>query len=97
MTKGNLAYGTLKASGSFESYESSTNSNVKYARPAGSNKVVCKRKINILKIFDNLLYSSKSSTTSQSRAQATVATYFRYSLMDLLSKMVAGAPHFVRL
>jgi myosin-3 len=25
-----------------------------------------------------------------------VATYFRYSLMDLLSKMVAGAPHFVR-
>jgi myosin-3 len=72
---GNLAYGTLKTTGSFESYESSSNSNVKYARPAGSNK---------------------SSSTSQSRAQATVATYFRYSLMDLLSKMVAGAPHFVR-
>nr|DBA25152.1 TPA: hypothetical protein GDO54_012716 [Pyxicephalus adspersus] len=26
----------------------------------------------------------------------TVASYFRYSLMDLLSKMVAGHPHFVR-
>ncbi|RXN11882.1 myosin-IIIa isoform X2 [Labeo rohita] len=26
----------------------------------------------------------------------TVASYFRYSLMDLLSKMVAGQPHFVR-
>lgn len=36
------------------------------------------------------------SNTSQSRTQATVATYFRYSLMDLLSKMVAGQPHFVR-
>ena len=33
---------------------------------------------------------------SQTRAQQTVATYFRYSLMDLLQKMVAGAPHFVR-
>jgi myosin-3 len=33
---------------------------------------------------------------SQSRAQQTVATYFRYSLMDLLQKMVAGTPQFVR-
>ncbi|KAL0279116.1 UNVERIFIED_CONTAM: hypothetical protein PYX00_000736 [Menopon gallinae] len=33
---------------------------------------------------------------SQSRAQQTVATYFRYSLMDLLQKMVSGTPQFVR-
>lgn len=33
---------------------------------------------------------------SQSRAQQTVATYFRFSLMDLLQKMVAGMPQFVR-
>ncbi|KAK2723178.1 myosin-IIIb-like isoform X3 [Artemia franciscana] len=33
---------------------------------------------------------------SQTRAQQTVATYFRYSLMDLLQKMVGGMPHFVR-
>ncbi|XP_044736982.1 myosin-IIIa-like [Chrysoperla carnea] len=33
---------------------------------------------------------------SQSRAQQTVATYFRYSLKDLLQKMVAGNPQFVR-
>ena len=26
-----------------------------------------------------------------------MATYFRYSLMDLLTKMVASVPHFVRL
>ncbi|KAJ8320831.1 hypothetical protein KUTeg_002418 [Tegillarca granosa] len=30
------------------------------------------------------------------RIQQTVATYFRYSLMDLLAKMVTGTPHFVR-
>uniref|UniRef100_A0A8C5DNR8 Myosin IIIB n=1 Tax=Gouania willdenowi TaxID=441366 RepID=A0A8C5DNR8_GOUWI len=33
-------------------------------------------------------------TTSMRRQ--TVASYFRYSLMDLLSKMVVGQPHFVR-
>jgi myosin III len=33
---------------------------------------------------------------SQSRAQQTAATYFRYSLMDLLQKMIAGTPQFVR-
>ncbi|CAH1790113.1 unnamed protein product [Owenia fusiformis] len=37
-----------------------------------------------------------SANASQTRSQQTVATYFRYSLMDLLSKMVAGTPHFVR-
>ncbi|XP_064361971.1 myosin-IIIa isoform X4 [Dromaius novaehollandiae] len=33
--------------------------------------------------------------TTSMRTQ-TVASYFRYSLMDLLSKMVVGQPHFVR-
>ncbi|KAG7331116.1 hypothetical protein KOW79_005085 [Hemibagrus wyckioides] len=33
--------------------------------------------------------------TTNMRRQ-TVASYFRYSLMDLLSKMVMGTPHFVR-
>ncbi|KAL1785149.1 myosin-IIIa [Sigmodon hispidus] len=33
--------------------------------------------------------------TTNMRTQ-TVASYFRYSLMDLLSKMVVGQPHFVR-
>lgn len=33
---------------------------------------------------------------SQSRAQQTLATYFRFSLMDLLQKMVSGTPQFVR-
>ena len=43
-----------------------------------------------------MLSQIHSSTNTQTRIQRTVATYFRYSLMDLLSKMVAGAPHFVR-
>ncbi|CAG5130111.1 unnamed protein product, partial [Candidula unifasciata] len=37
-----------------------------------------------------------TNTGSMTRFQQTVATYFRYSLMDLLNKMVAGTPHFVR-
>ncbi|KAF7990235.1 hypothetical protein HCN44_000040 [Aphidius gifuensis] len=40
-------------------------------------------------------YSSKS-LASQSRVQQTLSTYFRYSLMDLLQKMVGGSPQFVR-
>uniref|UniRef100_A0AAR2K8K2 non-specific serine/threonine protein kinase n=1 Tax=Pygocentrus nattereri TaxID=42514 RepID=A0AAR2K8K2_PYGNA len=45
------------------------------------------------------LYGGESThhprETTNMRTQ-TVASYFRYSLMDLLSKMVAGQPHFVR-
>jgi myosin-3 len=33
---------------------------------------------------------------SHNRVQATVSTYFRYSLTDLFSKMVHGSPRFVR-
>ena len=33
---------------------------------------------------------------SHNRVQATVSTYFRYSLTDLFSKMVNGSPKFVR-
>ncbi len=44
----------------------------------------------------NASFLQASTASSQSRTQQTVATYFRYSLMDLLSKMVAGTPHFVR-
>jgi myosin heavy subunit len=33
---------------------------------------------------------------SHNRLQATVSTYFRYSLTDLFSKMVHGSPRFVR-
>ncbi|XP_028966557.1 myosin-IIIb [Galendromus occidentalis] len=32
----------------------------------------------------------------QSRAIQTMGSYFRYSLMDLLQKMISGTPHFVR-
>ncbi|XP_054277512.1 myosin-IIIb-like isoform X2 [Macrosteles quadrilineatus] len=40
--------------------------------------------------------ASVMALQSQSRAQQTAATYFRYSLMELLQKMVAGVPQFVR-
>ncbi|KAG1655877.1 Myosin-IIIb [Nymphon striatum] len=45
----------------------------------------------------NLMTPSNSKgLASQTRSQQTVATYFRYSLMDLLHKMASGQPHFVR-
>lgn len=44
--------------------------------------------------FENMGHGQGS--TSMTRIQQTVSSYFRYSLMDLLSKMVAGTPHFVR-
>ncbi|CAG2195488.1 DFNB30 [Mytilus edulis] len=46
--------------------------------------------------FGGMGGSKGSASTSMTRIQQTVATYFRYSLMDLMSKMVAGTPHFVR-
>ena len=42
------------------------------------------------------LFQHVTGSTSMTRIQQTVATYFRFSLMDLLNKMVAGTPHFVR-
>jgi myosin III len=50
---------------------------------------------------DDLTTKQAASATakglaSQTRAQQTVATSFRYSLMDLLHKMIAGTPHFIR-
>uniref|UniRef100_A0A8C8DRH0 non-specific serine/threonine protein kinase n=1 Tax=Oryzias sinensis TaxID=183150 RepID=A0A8C8DRH0_9TELE len=41
----------------------------------------------------NAPYHPRETTNMKTQ---TVASYFRYSLMDLLSKMVAGQPHFVR-
>lgn len=41
-------------------------------------------------------YNTVAALQSQSRAQQTAATYFRYSLMELLQKMVGGSPQFVR-
>lgn len=47
------------------------------------------------KTTDAAFYNSRG-LASQSRVQQTVACTFRYSLMDLLQKMVAGSPQFVR-
>ncbi|KAL1398034.1 hypothetical protein pipiens_009276, partial [Culex pipiens pipiens] len=50
---------------------------------------------NFIKVDTKEKFNSRG-LASQSRAQQTVATYFRYSLMDLLQKMVTGAPQFIR-
>ncbi|XP_063744008.1 myosin-IIIb [Eleginops maclovinus] len=48
----------------------------------------------MLKVDTMEMMRHPEETTNMRRQ--TVASYFRYSLMDLLSKMVVGQPHFVR-
>ncbi|XP_034042645.1 LOW QUALITY PROTEIN: myosin-IIIb [Thalassophryne amazonica] len=48
----------------------------------------------LLKVDTMEMIRHPEETTNMRRQ--TVASYFRYSLMDLLSKMVVGQPHFVR-
>ncbi|XP_075896017.1 LOW QUALITY PROTEIN: myosin-IIIb [Nelusetta ayraudi] len=48
----------------------------------------------LLKVDTMEMMRHPEETTSMRRQ--TVSSYFRYSLMDLLSKMVVGQPHFVR-
>ena len=53
--------------------------------------------VNACACFQQFYTANQSfGLASQTKAQQTVATYFRYSLMDLLQNMVSGAPHFVR-
>ncbi|XP_028821125.1 myosin-IIIb-like [Denticeps clupeoides] len=49
---------------------------------------------NLLKVDTMEMMRHPDETTNMRRQ--TVSSYFRYSLMDLLSKMVGGQPHFVR-
>ncbi|CAL9698193.1 unnamed protein product [Knipowitschia caucasica] len=51
------------------------------------------RTVNLTKSDGDTPYHPRETTNMRTQ---TVASYFRYSLMDLLSKMVAGQPHFVR-
>ncbi|XP_051969899.1 myosin-IIIa-like [Xyrauchen texanus] len=61
-------------------------------------------KLDVFMLFSTVSFSEAENAgdsthhpreTTNMRTQ-TVASYFRYSLMDLLSKMVAGQPHFMR-
>ncbi|XP_071791467.1 myosin-IIIb-like isoform X4 [Asterias amurensis] len=51
------------------------------------------------KVKDAMLYSYNSSTATSgnmAKNRQTVASYFRYSLRELLFKMISSQPHFVR-
>ncbi|KAK3572260.1 hypothetical protein QTP86_029526 [Hemibagrus guttatus] len=61
----------------------------------GSRQPSPQRSVNIVKGENGAESIHHPRETTNMRTQ-TVASYFRYSLMDLLSKMVAGKPHFVR-
>ncbi|XP_053093792.1 myosin-IIIa [Pangasianodon hypophthalmus] len=61
----------------------------------GSRQRSPQRSVNIVKGENGAESIHHPRETTNMRTQ-TVASYFRYSLMDLLSKMVAGQPHFIR-
>uniref|UniRef100_A0A8C1BU69 non-specific serine/threonine protein kinase n=1 Tax=Cyprinus carpio carpio TaxID=630221 RepID=A0A8C1BU69_CYPCA len=65
-------------------------------KAAGSARIgtqQSQRTINFAKSIGDTTHHPRETTNMKTQ---TVASYFRYSLMDLLSKMVAGQPHFVR-
>ncbi|KAM8958438.1 myosin-IIIa [Lycaon pictus] len=55
---------------------------------------ISEKSINLTK--DETGESTRRAIETTNMKTQTVASYFRYSLMDLLSKMVVGQPHFVR-
>ncbi|XP_034717445.1 myosin-IIIa isoform X3 [Etheostoma cragini] len=72
--------------------------------PQTPTRTITFAKMGVLTLYSNFSFSEPGEPadtpyhpreTTNMRTQ-TVASYFRYSLMDLLSKMVAGQPHFVR-
>ncbi|XP_030612150.1 myosin-IIIa isoform X2 [Archocentrus centrarchus] len=71
--------------------------------PRTPTRTVTFAKMGMLSLYSSFSFSEPGESdtpyhpreTTNMRTQ-TVASYFRYSLMDLLSKMVAGQPHFVR-
>ncbi|XP_053198542.1 myosin-IIIa isoform X3 [Scomber japonicus] len=72
--------------------------------PRTPTRTITFAKMGVLTLYSSFSFSESGEPgdtpyhpreTTNMRTQ-TVASYFRYSLMDLLSKMVAGQPHFVR-
>ncbi|KAK5878186.1 hypothetical protein CesoFtcFv8_025618 [Champsocephalus esox] len=72
--------------------------------PRTPSRTITFAKMGVLSLYNSFSFSEQGESvdtpyhpreTTNMRTQ-TVASYFRYSLMDLLSKMVAGQPHFVR-
>uniref|UniRef100_A0A8C7D8E8 non-specific serine/threonine protein kinase n=1 Tax=Oncorhynchus kisutch TaxID=8019 RepID=A0A8C7D8E8_ONCKI len=74
--------------------------------PAHPHRTMNFAKMGVLKLYSSSMSLCEGDTgtgetthhprESTNMRTQTVASYFRYSLMDLLSKMVAGQPHFVR-
>ncbi|XP_021363732.1 myosin-IIIb-like isoform X9 [Mizuhopecten yessoensis] len=84
------------ASGSIASSLRSTPSSSAISSPASTSSYVSVMSYNKHQQTSGMGGSRGSASASMTRIQQTVATYFRFSLMDLLAKMVAGTPHFVR-
>ncbi|XP_073669275.1 myosin-IIIa [Paramisgurnus dabryanus] len=88
---GNLAHTKGKTAGSARM---GTNSSQRTSSFAKLEVLMLLRTVSVSEVEStDTTHHPRESTNMKTQ---TVASYFRYSLMDLLSKMVAGQPHFVR-
>ncbi|KAF4096052.1 hypothetical protein G5714_023655 [Onychostoma macrolepis] len=99
---GNLAHTKGKAAGSARMGTQQSQRTINFAK-SSSRKLTPTHDKTMLALPVDTVQTAESTgdTTHHPRETTnmktqTVASYFRYSLMDLLSKMVAGQPHFVR-
>uniref|UniRef100_A0A8C1K6K0 non-specific serine/threonine protein kinase n=1 Tax=Cyprinus carpio TaxID=7962 RepID=A0A8C1K6K0_CYPCA len=99
---GNLAHTKGKAASSARMGTQQSQSTINFDK-SSSRKLTPTHDKTILALPVDTVQTAESTgdTTHHPRETTnmktqTVASYFRYSLMDLLSKMVAGQPHFVR-
>ncbi|KAK9953574.1 hypothetical protein ABG768_017558 [Culter alburnus] len=99
---GNLAHTKGKAMGSARMGTQHSQRTINFAK-SSSRKLTPTHDKTMLALPVDTVHMAESTgdsihhprETTNMKTQ-TVASYFRYSLMDLLSKMVAGQPHFVR-
>uniref|UniRef100_H3D7Z8 non-specific serine/threonine protein kinase n=1 Tax=Tetraodon nigroviridis TaxID=99883 RepID=H3D7Z8_TETNG len=90
--------GVLNLYSSYASSERETVLMSSTSRSVRAPVVMCSLHMSILQMqtpseLGETPYHPRETTSMRTQ---TVASYFRFSLMDLLSKMVAGQPHFVR-
>ncbi|XP_048030659.1 LOW QUALITY PROTEIN: myosin-IIIa [Megalobrama amblycephala] len=99
---GNLAHTKGKAMGSARMGTQQSQRTINFAK-SSSRKLTPTHDKTMLALPVDTVHMAESTGDSTHHPRETtnmktqtVASYFRYSLMDLLSKMVAGQPHFVR-
>ncbi|XP_067291674.1 myosin-IIIa [Pseudorasbora parva] len=99
---GNLAHTKGKAAGSAHMGTQQSQRTINFAKSSSwkltptHDKSILALPVDTVQMAESTGDSTHHPRETTNMKTQTVASYFRYSLMDLLSKMVAGQPHFVR-